>query len=309
MQGLSGSASAVGLAALLLLGVAGCSGHVVAADEGAAVAVAPAAAHPTAVPAADVVALLATLPVKGKAPKTGYNRTGKFGPAWLDVDHNGCDTRDDVLARDLADKSKSGRCRVLTGVLDDPYTGKIIHFVRGNKTSTLVQIDHVDALLEDWQTGAQQLSQARREALANDPLNLLAVDGRTNSAKGAGDAATWLPPRKAFRCAYVSRQIQVKAKYDLWVTPAERDAMVRVLGTCQRPATAAPVPVTPVVPAPTPAGAPAPPVAPVQPAPAGPLHPGAYCSPSGATGVADNGSTYTCGKKGPDTNGRFHWND
>jgi hypothetical protein len=181
---------------------------------------------------AESAAVLATLPIKGRAPKTGYDREGQFGTAWIDVDRNGCDTRNDVLARDLTATTLSGPCRVLTGSLLDPYTGTTIAFVRGNATSSFVQIDHVVALLNAWESGAQQLSPERRVELANDPLNLLAVDGPTNSSKGAGDAATWLPPDTAFRCEYVARQIAVKAAYALWVTQAEHDAMTRVLGGC-----------------------------------------------------------------------------
>ncbi len=182
--------------------------------------------------AADARALLATLPVKGKAAGTGYDRTGEFGSAWIDVDHNGCDTRNDVLARDLSRIVRQGPCKVMTGTLVSPYTGATIDFVRGNTTSTLVQIDHVVALENAWRTGAQQLSQSEREALANDPSNLFAVDGRSNSQKRSGDAATWLPANTAFRCTYIEHQVTVKAKYRLWVAPAERDAMVRVLDAC-----------------------------------------------------------------------------
>jgi hypothetical protein len=178
--------------------------------------------------------LLATLPIKGRAPETGYGRTIQFGQAWIDTDHNGCDTRNDILARDLTAITRSGACKVLSGVLADPYTGERIDFVRGNTTSAKVQIDHVVALLDAWETGAQQLSATQRVAFANDPRNLLAVGGEINQAKGSGDAATWLPPNKAFRCAYVSRQIVVKAAYGLWVTQAEHDAMTRVLAACSR---------------------------------------------------------------------------
>jgi hypothetical protein len=182
--------------------------------------------------AAEARTTLATLPVKGSAPATGYDRVGDFGTAWLDVDHNGCDTRDDVLARDLSDVVRAGPCRVVTGELLSPYTGAPVHFVRGDRTSTLVQIDHVVALENAWRTGAQQLPQERREALANDPRNLLAVDQHSNAQKRSSDAATWLPASKAFRCTYVERQIAVKAAYDLWVVPAERSAMERVLAAC-----------------------------------------------------------------------------
>lgn len=184
--------------------------------------------------AGSALAALETLDVKGRAPQTGYERE-QFGAAWADTDHNGCDTRNDILARDLEGETfRPGThdCIVLTGVLDDPYTATEIHFQRGQDTSTKVQIDHVVALSDAWQKGAQQLSVEDRTQFANDPLNLLAVDGPANSQKGAGDAATWLPANRSFRCDYVSRQIAVKARYDLWVTSAEKDAMSRVLSNC-----------------------------------------------------------------------------
>jgi hypothetical protein len=179
-------------------------------------------------------AVLNTLSVKGRAPRTGYRRT-QFGPAWADVDHNGCDTRNDILNRDLTDRTwRPGTydCIVTTGILHDPYTGEVIHFTRGRRTSEAVQIDHVVALSDAWQTGAQQLSFSTRESLANDPLNLLAVDGPANQQKSDADAASWLPPNKAYRCNYVARQIAVKKKYRLWVTAAEKDAMKYVLSSC-----------------------------------------------------------------------------
>jgi len=184
------------------------------------------------VTAGTALALLATLPVKGRAPATAYQRTDDFGAAWLDVDRNGCDTRNDILSRDLSGAVRQGRCRVLSGTLADPYTGRTIHFVRGEKTSALVQIDHLVALQNAWVTGAQQLSREQRVRLANDPLNLLAVDGASNQRKSAGDAATWLPANKAFRCEYVARQVSVKTAYGLWVTPPEHDAIARILSAC-----------------------------------------------------------------------------
>ncbi|MEV8146001.1 DUF1524 domain-containing protein [Specibacter sp. NPDC078709] len=228
--------------------------------------------------AAKALEVLATLPVKGRAPKTGYDRA-MFGQAWADVDRNGCDTRNDILDRDLTAKTfKPGTrdCLVLTGILADPYTATTIDFVRGSATSSAVQIDHVVALSDAWQKGAQQLSVEVRTAFANDPLNLLAVDGPSNQQKGAGDAATWLPPNKSYRCDYVARQISVKATYKLWVTQAEHDAMAKVLDGCagvEVPTnqTAPPVehvtlpPVAPVAPVPAVEAAP---VAPAAPAPA-----------------------------------------
>lgn len=179
----------------------------------------------------NVLDLLETLAVKGRAPKTGYSRS-QFGQRWKDIDRNGCDQRNDVLARDLTNVEAPKGCKVLSGDLDDPYTGRLIHFVRGQKTSQAVQIDHVVALADAWQKGAQQLTPERREQFANDPLNLLAVDGPSNMQKGAGDAATWLPANKSFRCTYVSIQVRVKAEYQLWVTQAEKEAIRRELGRC-----------------------------------------------------------------------------
>lgn len=176
---------------------------------------------------------LGKLAVKGRAPKTGYSRS-LFSDGWGST--NGCDTRNLILRRDLRSITwrSDASCLVATGILQDPYTGRTINFVRGVRTSLAVQIDHVVAVSDAWQKGAQQLSADSRYSFYNDPLNLLAVDGPTNEAKGDGDAATWLPPNKAFRCSYVSRQIAVKSKYKLWITSAEKDAMTRVLSSCPK---------------------------------------------------------------------------
>ena len=187
-----------------------------------------AAAQPKAV---DVVE---DLLVKGRAPKTGYTRD-QFGTAWKDVDHNGCDTRNDILNRDLTSitfKVSSQNCVVMSGILLDPYSGESINFLRGVTTSSDVQIDHVVALSNAWQTGAFKLTIEKRTALANDPLNLLAVKGRLNSQKGDGDAATWLPPKKSYRCSYVARQVAVKYKYGLWLTAPEKAAILKLLQPC-----------------------------------------------------------------------------
>lgn len=190
---------------------------------------------PTGTPATGpALAVLDTLAVKGRAPRTGYSRDA-FGPAWTDTDRNGCDSRNDVLARDLTGvvhEPGTRGCKVLSGTLQDPYSGRVVDFTRGEDTSSDVQIDHVVALSDAWQKGARQWDEARRTAFANDPLELLAVDGPENQSKGDGDAATWLPPDVGHRCAYVARQVAVKARYGLWVTAAERDAIARVLATC-----------------------------------------------------------------------------
>ena len=148
--------------------------------------------------AAEALAQLESIPIKGRAPKTGYSRD-EFGAAWADTDRNGCDTRNDILARDLVGETfKPGtkNCVVATGILADTYTGMTINFVRGQDTSSAVQIDHIVPLSDAWQKGAQQLTAEQRTELANDPLNLLATDGPTNIAKGDQDAAAWLPPNR-----------------------------------------------------------------------------------------------------------------
>jgi hypothetical protein len=246
-----------------------------------------AAASATAKPAAAGTALaaVARLTVKGRAPKTGYTRA-QFGQAWYDVDGNGCDTRNDILLRDLKKRQMKNACKVMAGTLaPDPYSGKSIRFVYGGASE--VDIDHVVALSDAWQKGAAAWAPVKRLALANDPLNLLAVDSSTNRSKGDGDAATWLPPNKSFRCTYVARQVAVKGKYGVWVTAAERDAMNRVLTACPSmvlPASGS-APIVAALPrtAPTPAPAPVQP-APVQQPPAGSVY-YANCTAARAAGV------------------------
>lgn len=174
--------------------------------------------------------VLESLPVKGRAPMTGYTREA-FGPAWTDTNGNGCDTRNDVLRRDLRD-TQVVDCVVMSGTLKDPYSGRVVAFQRGPVTSLEVQVDHVVSMGNAWATGAAYWSNAKRERFANDRRNLLAVRGDLNMQKQDGDAATWLPARKAFRCEYVSIQVLTKQRYGLWVTSAEKAAIQRVLEQC-----------------------------------------------------------------------------
>ena len=173
---------------------------------------------------------LNSLQVKGRAAKTGYSRS-QF-PHWSDPDRNGCDARNDTLKRDLTDityKPGTRDCKVIGGQLLDPFSGKVIIF---SPTKVVIDIDHVVALSNAWQTGAAYFDKGVRTQIANDPLNLLAVDSKLNRQKSDGDAATWLPPSKSFRCAYVARQVAVKAKYKLWVTEPEKVAITKILSSC-----------------------------------------------------------------------------
>jgi hypothetical protein len=178
------------------------------------------------------ISILNKLDVKGKAPKTGYSRA-QFSH-WSDPDRNGCDARNDTLKRDLKKvifKNGTQDCKVVSGELLDPFSGKLIIFDLTLGSSN-IDIDHVVSLSNSWQTGAAYFSKEKRSNLANDPLNLISVDAKLNRQKGDGDAATWLPPLKSYRCEYVSRQVAVKSKYSLWVTAPEKSAMLRILQKC-----------------------------------------------------------------------------
>jgi len=232
---------------------------------------------------------LAALTVSKAGSGEDYDRDTQFGD-WADPDNNGCDARNDILARDLTNPVSSDGCTITSGTLSDPYTGTTINFERGPATSSDVQIDHVVALGNAWITGADRLTQDKRVALANDPLNLLAVDGPTNGSKSAQDASEWLPPNTSFRCEYVALQIAVKTRYDLFVTAPEKQAMTEVLAGCpdQELPEAGPIPqlpaTTPEPPAPEP-------VEPQPPAPAEPALPGGdvyyeNCAAARAAGAA-----------------------
>ncbi|MFE1025314.1 HNH endonuclease family protein [Streptomyces sp. NPDC058818] len=179
--------------------------------------------------------LIEGLKTKGRGPRTGYDRD-EFGYAWMDsadgvpLARNGCDTRNDLLQRDGQDlRFRSGSdCVVVAMTLDDPYTGTTIEWRK--QEASEVQIDHVVPLSYSWQMGSSRWAESKREQLANDPLNLLPVQGRANSAKRDSGPASWLPPAKSIRCAYAVRFAQVAVKYELAVTAPDRQAMLRQCG-------------------------------------------------------------------------------
>lgn len=168
-----------------------------------------------------------------------YNRDA-FGQRWSDdvaveFGHNGCDTRNDILGRDLVDvtyKEGTRNCVVLTGTLHDAYTGQTVAFQRGEGTSDLVQIDHVVPLANAWYAGAYLWGEERRRAFANDPLNLQATTKETNQGKKALTADKWLPPSEEYHCAFATRVVEVKTRYGLGVSNKERVVLRDALDSC-----------------------------------------------------------------------------
>jgi hypothetical protein len=256
------------------------------------------------------LAAVAGLEVKGRSAKTGYARA-QFGEAWYDTDHNGCDTRNDILRRDLTARQMKNACKVLAGTLGrDPYTGQPIRFVYGGASE--IDIDHVVPLSDAWQKGASRWTAGKRLALANDPLNLLAVDSSTNRSKGDGDAATWLPPYKAYRCEYVARQVAVKSKYAVSVTAAEKSAMERVLHTCPGQVLPTPgaAPTVAALPRSASTSAPKTTTASSESGTANQdvrenVHPGSFCTPHGALGRTDAGVLMRCTTTATDSRNRW----
>lgn len=188
--------------------------------------------------------MLAALALKQLAGP-GYNRTKDFGTAWVDVDGNGCDTRNDILARDLTDKTVANDCRVLAGSLLDRYTGGQIDFVRGPRSAD-VPIDHIVPLHLAWQLGADLWPQGKRVAFANDPINLIATDRGSNSAKSDSGPDQWLPAASGYRCTYVIKFVRVARLYRVGITRAMKAAIASVLNSCTTvigsPATATALP-------------------------------------------------------------------
>lgn len=180
---------------------------------------------------------LKALPVRGWDRTSDFQRF-QFGQAWSDdvnveFGHNGCNTRDDILRRDLKNLVvRPFTCFAQSGTLVDPYTGTTIEFVRGPQSSNSIEIDHVVALADAWYKGARAWDPQRRLDFANDPRNLLAVSPQANFDKAFRDAAGWLPPNAAFRCDFVARQVEVKTAYGLWLSAKEKRAMTDVLSRC-----------------------------------------------------------------------------
>jgi hypothetical protein len=193
---------------------------------------------PTVAPGADVLAGIPEIPARVR----GHDyRRAAFGDAWDDDTdapggHNGCDTRNDILDRDLIDKTYVAitRCptAVATGVLHDPYTDATVAFVRGNQVGAAVQIDHIVPLALAWDLGARDWPQAQRLRFANDPANLIAVAGQANQDKGDAEPARWMPPNHAFWCQYAVQFAAVLRGYRLPVDAPSAAVLREAAGTC-----------------------------------------------------------------------------
>ncbi|WP_245569758.1 HNH endonuclease family protein [Gordonia shandongensis] len=194
---------------------------------------------------AEVVAVardrLGALTVVDRRPAAGrdYERDA-FGPAWTDAaavagGGNGCDTRNDILERDVSVTARTAVAScpeaVAAGTLTSPYTGRSMSFRRGRE-SAAVQIDHIVPLAYAWDLGAWEWSPDRRWSFANDPANLVAVDAASNQAKSDLEPARWMPPLRGFHCQYAVQIVVVLAAYGLPVDAPSRTILDGVLAGC-----------------------------------------------------------------------------
>lgn len=193
---------------------------------------------PSVVAGVDLLAGVPEVPVRVRG--NDYRRAA-FGESWDDDNsapggHNGCDTRNDILNRDLVDKTFVAikRCptAVATGTLHDPYTNAVVSFVRGNQTGASVQIDHIVPLALAWDLGARDWPDDLRLRFANDPANLLAVAGKPNQDKSDQEPAHWMPPNRAFWCQYAVQFVEVLRGYALAVDTASAVVLREAAGTC-----------------------------------------------------------------------------
>jgi Protein of unknown function (DUF1524) len=193
---------------------------------------------PTVAPGVDVLAGIAEVPVRLRSHDYHMD---VFGDTWTDENsapggHNGCDTRNDLLDRDLVDKTYVSikRCpkAVATGILHDPYTNATVPFVRGAQVGAAVQIDHIVPLALAWDLGARNWTEDMRVRFANDPANPLAVEGQANQDKGDQEPATWMPPNHGFWCQYAMQFIAVLRGYGLPVDVPSAIVLRDAAATC-----------------------------------------------------------------------------
>lgn len=209
----------------LLVGPLGLAGPAAASD-----ARSPAGSWSAATPRTIDASAVASLEVREPGASTDYDREA-FGKPWADVDDNGCDTRNDILARDMSRETLEGDCKVLTGVLKDPYTGEQIDFDK-SKGSNQIDIDHMIPLGAAWEAGASEWTDEQRLQYANDPLVLLAVDSGANRSKSDQTISEWMPTNTAIACQYGASYVAIALKYELSVSPADHDKLEELSGSC-----------------------------------------------------------------------------
>lgn len=208
------------LAVVVLLLLSGCRFDVAFPNSRPTATPSPSAASPAA---------LADLSVAKPEDDNTYERDA-FGDGWADLDSDGCETRDEILARDLTNVVTDDGCDVKSGTLHDPYTGQTIHFTDDEWWT--VHVDHIYPLAHAWRMGADDWTAEKRLRFANDPINLLAVDGPTNSSKGDSGPGEWVPLTRDYACTYGRKYVRVATTYNLPVTDADRDSLAALLATC-----------------------------------------------------------------------------
>lgn len=174
--------------------------------------------------------VLKTLAVRSES-RSGYQRT--LFNHWRDADGDSCDTREEVLIRQSQVSAQVGPgCRVYSGRWTSAYDAVVV-----TDPSTL-DIDHVVALAEAWDSGASRWSFTTRQAFANDLAftgSLIAVTASSNRSKSDRDPAEWLPGNSAYRCTYVTTWIAVKYRWSLSIDSAEKSALQRQVTACGNP--------------------------------------------------------------------------
>lgn len=171
----------------------------------------------------DAQALVDQLTVAPEGSGAGYDRD--LFDHWIDVDHDGCHTRCEVLEAekryDLPGLPQGGWLSIYDGYSTDD--------------ASELDVDHVVALSEAWRSGADRWDANRRRAFANDldePDALIAVTASTNRSKSDRDPASWQPPNSGAWCQFGLGWVRVKIKWELTADDAEVRALRNILRGC-----------------------------------------------------------------------------
>ena len=266
------------------------------------------------------LALLQTVRVENEY-QVGYDRA--LFEHWRDIDGDGCDSRDQVLKRDSISLPQVDpvNCNVIAGDWVSPYDG-----AKWTNPSD-IDIDHVIALKEAWDSGAWAWSAAQRKAFANDTSDsrtLLAVTDSVNQSKSDKDPSNWLPPLQSYTCTYLGNWIAVKVRWSLSMDSSEFGRIKNLLQSTCSSLNIAPIPNLPNIsggttvvtnpPASNTISTPTPNT--TSTGTVAQISPGSYCSPEGAIGYytlsgSTTPTTYVCSKTDatgvPYSGGRTRW--